>query len=472
MNTNKKLISPQWQEEEALARFQIISPLLDESLDEAKYIQLRRKQAEKYNLSDKTVRRYVNAYRQNGFEGLKPRARHYYQKGNLPDNYEELVHEAIQLRREVPSRSVEKIILILEMEGKAAPGVLKRPTLQRHMYQAGFGAVHMDIYRDARKSSSRRFCKPHRMMLVQGDIKYGPKLPIGRNGAMVQTYLSSAIDDHSRMILASEFYDNQEEAIVEDTFHKAVLKYGRFDKCYFDNGTQYVAKQLKLSLAKLSIRIAHAPIESGKSKGKIEKFHQVVDDFIAEAKAKKIRTLEELNHYWKIYLDEYYHNRAHEGIREYYKSLGVTVPDEGISPLQEFNRDTRPLVFLDAAVVGEAFLYHESRKVDKGACISFQGRRYETRTQLIGKTVEIAYDPASPEIITVSSQGMEPFQAEPLQIGAYCKSGQELPDGMKEKEPETSRFLDALEKKHMETAKRCADAISFGEYKKEVDENV
>ena len=57
MNTNKKLISPQWQEEEALARFQIISPLLDESLDEAKYIQLRRKQAEKYNLSDKTVRR-------------------------------------------------------------------------------------------------------------------------------------------------------------------------------------------------------------------------------------------------------------------------------------------------------------------------------------------------------------------------------------------------------------------------------
>lgn len=48
MNTNKKLISPQWQEEEALARFQIISPLLDESLDEAKYIQLRRKQAEKY----------------------------------------------------------------------------------------------------------------------------------------------------------------------------------------------------------------------------------------------------------------------------------------------------------------------------------------------------------------------------------------------------------------------------------------
>ena len=107
-------------------------------------------------------------------------------------------------------------------------------------------------------------------MLVQGDIKYGPLLPIGENGTMVQPYLSSAIDDHSRMILASAFYDNQEETIVEDTFHKAILNYGRFDKCYFDHGSQYVARQLKLSLAKLSIRIAHAPVESGKSKGYVK----------------------------------------------------------------------------------------------------------------------------------------------------------------------------------------------------------
>ena len=32
---------------------------------------------------------------------------------------------------------------------------------------------------DARSSSLKRFCKPHRMMLLQGDIKYGCKLPMG-----------------------------------------------------------------------------------------------------------------------------------------------------------------------------------------------------------------------------------------------------------------------------------------------------
>lgn len=208
------------------------------------------------------------------------------------------------------------------------------------------------------------------------------------------------------------------------------------------------------------------------NKGKIEKFHQVVDGYLAEAKAKKIRTLEELNRYWQIYLDEYYHNRAHEGIREYYKSLGVSVPEEGISPLQEFNRDVRPLVFLDASVVGEAFLYHESRKVDKGACISFQGRRYETKTQLIGHTVEISYDPTDSEIITINSPGLEPFQVKPLQIGSYCDSRQPVPPEMQEKAPETSRFLDALEEKHAQTQKRCANAISFGGYKKGVTEHV
>ena len=71
------------------------------------------------------------------------------------------------------------------------------------------------------------------------------------------------------MILFSRFYDNQEETVIADTMRNAILRYGRFDACYFDRGKQYVAKQLKLSLAKLSIRIRHAPVDSGKSKGKI-----------------------------------------------------------------------------------------------------------------------------------------------------------------------------------------------------------
>lgn len=176
----------------------------------------------------------------------------------------------------------------------------------------------------------------------------------------------------------------------------------------------------------------HAKPRSGKSKGKIEKFHQVVDDFIRESKLKNIRTMEELNRLWAVYLEEYYHKQKHAGIAEYYESLGAAVSEEGISPLQEWNRDSRPLTFLDAAVVSEAFLHHEQRKVDRGACISFRGKRYETKPSLIGHTVEISYDPAAPEQITVSYQGMDPFTAMPVRIGSYCDKSLALPASMQE----------------------------------------
>lgn len=472
MNAVRNLIIEHWQEDAALDRFRMIAPLADESLDPAKRIRLRHEIAAQNGLSYKTIKRYDDAYRSGGFEGLKPANRSPRNQDSLPENFEELLQEAVQLRREIPSRSVDQIITILELEGRVPPGELKRSTLQRHLYARGFGRTHLEIYREARESSSKRFCKPHRMMLLQGDIKYGPLLPIGENGKKVQTYLSSAIDDHSRMVLASRFYDNQEELVVEDTFRNVILKYGAFDSCYFDRGTQYIAKQLKLSLGKLSIRIRHAPPKSGKSKGKIEKFHQVVDDFMAEAKAAKIRTLEDLNRSWELFLNEYYHRKPHNGIREYYESRSVPVPKEGITPEQEFNRDTRPLKFLDAGVVGEAFLHHEKRKVDKGACISFQGKRYETKASLIGADVEISYDPASPEVITVSHPGIAPFTAHPLLISGYCDQKPALPASMLAAEPESSRFLDALKKGHEEAARRRADAISFGGYRKGVSADV
>ena len=264
MQTN---VNTSWQEEQALNRYQLIAPLLDESLDTAKRIQLRDDIAAKNDVSTRSLYRYESAYRKGGFAGLKPMNREQRRSQKLPENFDELLEQAIQLKREVPKRSVKQIIYILELEGRVAPGVLKRSTMERYLYKAGFGVRQMQLYNDSRQSSSKRFCKPHRMMLLQGDIKYGMKLPIGKNGAMVQTYLSSAIDDHSRYVIQSQFYDNQQESVVEDTFRKVILKAGKFDACYFDNGSQYVAKQLKLSLGKLGISIRYAPIRSGKSKG-------------------------------------------------------------------------------------------------------------------------------------------------------------------------------------------------------------
>ena len=55
MNTNETLIKQQWQDQEALHRFQLISPLLQTGLDDAKRLQLRRTIADKNNISVRTL---------------------------------------------------------------------------------------------------------------------------------------------------------------------------------------------------------------------------------------------------------------------------------------------------------------------------------------------------------------------------------------------------------------------------------
>lgn len=460
-----------WQDEEALRRYQMIAPLLDESIDEGKRLQLREEIAERNGISKRSLYRYEAGFRAGQFEGLRPQNREKRRSQALPENYDEIVGEVIQLKREVPKRSVRQIIKILETEGYAPPGVIKASTLQRYLYNAGLGVKQMKRYTEKRESTSRRFCRAHRMELLQGDIKYGPDIRLA-DGTLIKTYLSSLIDDHSRYIVQSEFYDNQRQEVVEDTFHKAILKYGKCDACYPDNGTQYTSNQLHMSLSRLGIRVLHAKRGACESKGKIEKFHQKVDRFIAEIRVAHVHSLEELNRKWKVFLEQDYQKEAHDGIREYYESYGVKVPSEGISPLQEFQRDTRGLVFLDTTVVSEAFLHHETRKLDNAGCFSFEDTKYEASTSLAGAEVEIAYDPMNTETIKVMYRDMDPIKAHRVKIGVFCDKKTPVPVAMTDKVSETSRFLDALEKKYREDHRLMANALSFGDYGKAGGENV
>ena len=455
-----------WQDKEALKRLEMITPLMDPDMDDAKRCQMREEIAEKNKITTRSLYRYEKYYRENSFDGLRPMNRQMRRSAKLPGNYDEIVAQAIQLKREVPRRSVRQIIKILEIEGWAPPGILKASTLQRYLYKAGLGKKQMRKYAESRETSSRRFCRPHRMELLQGDIKYGPQIR-DKDGKLIKTYLSSLIDDHSRYILQSEFYDNQRAEIVEDTFHKAILKHGAFDTGYLDNGTQYISEQLQKSCGKLGIRLLHAKPRNCEAKGKIEKFHQKVDSFIAEIRIAHVHSVEELNERWKYYLEEEYQKESHEGIREYYEAMDVKVPSGGISPEQEWNRDTRKLTFIDVGTVSEAFMHHEMRQIDKAGCFSFDGRLYEASTALAGAEVEIIYDPLHTAEIEVRYQRMAPIKAKPVRIGAFADKKPVVPVGMTDQIPKSSRLLDALEKKYKENHRLFADAISFAGYGKE-----
>lgn len=454
-----------WRNEEALERYRMIAPLLDPELDSAKRCMLREQIAEREDISVRTVYRYERQYKEEHFEGLMPKPREKRRTQKLPDNWDEIVAEAVQLRKEVPSRSVRQLIVILESEDYAPPGVIKQSTLQRYLQDAGMSKKALKRYTEDRKPSSKKFCRDHRLELYQGDIKYGPVI-VDREGNKIQTYLSSVIDDHSRLILQSEWYDNQREEIVEDTVHKAVLKYGVFDRFYVDNGKQYISKQLQKSCARLEIRVLHAPPFSGKSKGKVERFHQTVDRFIAELTVAPVRSIAEMNEKWKFFLEEDYQKKPHDGIAMYYRSKGADVPKGGITPIQEWNRDTRKLKFLDSGTVSEAFTRVETREIDKTGCFEFKGVTYESSIAYSGLRVEIAYDPLNTQTVEVRHGKLEVIQAHPVHIGPHASKEPVLPAGMTERKAERSRFLDALEKKYKEDHKMQADALSFGDYGK------
>ena len=149
MNANSKLVVQRWQDETALSRFKMIAPLCDGAIDPAKRVQLRREIASANDLSYKTIKRYDNAYQAQGFEGLKPKDRMPRDSKKLPENYDDLLQEAIQLRREVPSRSVDKIITILELENRVAPGRTLR----------------------ARRTGTRALRYAHTVRVLRGDLR-------------------------------------------------------------------------------------------------------------------------------------------------------------------------------------------------------------------------------------------------------------------------------------------------------------
>jgi transposase InsO family protein len=434
----------QKSEEIAVNRHKIIAPILaamDENTDAAKLVLLKKEACEQHGISRRTQERWLSAYGREGFAGLKPADRSRNSAGAIP---EELIAEAIMLRREVPSRSVPQIIEILEMEGRVQEGVLKRTTLQDKLQERGYSSRQMKLYQQG-GLAARRFQRKERGDMWHSDLKYGLFLTV--NGVQKQTYLVSFMDDATRYVVHGEFYDSLDQTVVEDCFRKAILKEGLPRRVYFDNGAQYKTKWMHRACAILGIKLLYAKPYSPESTGKIERFNRTVDSFLEEAALKQCRTLDEINRYFKVWLQECYHTRAHGGLN-------------GISPEIAYKNSKSPPRFVSPDIVASAFMHVEQRKVDKSGCISFSGKKYEVGVLLVGRTVTVAYDPGDIQTLTVEHDG-KAWQVQELKIGQHTGPRPKLPKTMLRAIPHTSRLLDEKEKKHEARQETVRRAIRF-----------
>lgn len=433
-------------EEIAAERVQWLSPLLAEGLDAAKARKIRAQICAQTGLSERTIRRYLAKYREAGFEGLKPKGKTNRKAKEAIPNH--LLEQAIILRREVPTRSIAQIIQILEWEGLAEPGQIKRSTLQEKLAMKGYSSRHMRLYSDA-GVAARRFQHKHRNKLWHSDLKYGPYLPIGPNGEKKQVFLLTFLDDATRFVLHAAFYPMMDQGIVEDGFRHSIQKYGVPESVYFDNGKQYRTKWMKRTCSKLGIRLLFAKPYSPESTGKVEVFNRIISGFLNEVALEKPTSLEQLNERFTVWLSECYQHKPHTALKK------------GMSPEAAFRSDEKALRFVDVDTLAQAFLHCESRKVDKSGCISFMGKKYEVGLSFIGYTVDVVYDPSDISEITIEYEGHVPWQARELVIGERAGQRPKLPEHVGPEPTDISRLLNAADRQHEQRKKQQIPAISF-----------
>lgn len=374
------------REEIALFRYGLIVPFLgtDELEWGVKGEMLRRIAAQDYDIphsskhtiDEETVRKWLAAYRKGGFDSLKPKSRQ--DQGKPRKIPPEAWEKASALRKEAPSRSVRKIIQIMEAHNMVTPGQIKPSTLARHFNEHGLDRKTLG----KNEQVFRRFQAERPNQIWQSDIMYGPYLPDPNDPARKKrTYLVAFIDDFSRLVPDAEFYWDEKFPALENTFKKAMLRRGIPELIYVDNGKVYSARRLDAACAGLGVRKINCRPYQPQGKGKIERFFRTVrENFLAEPEVTQTETLPELNRLFRAWLEVDYHGRTHQ-------ATGEPPLTRWRDNIANFLRTPDPKELL------ELFLWQVTRKVSGIGLISVAGVEFEVDGVLKDRKVEVRYNP-------------------------------------------------------------------------------
>ena len=392
----------------ALLRFQIISAYLAANPPRGKRRHMLEHLAAKtwflesgevFSVKPETIRYWLRMYRLGGFEALKDKPRKDKGVRAIP---EDLIQKACKLKLEVPERSIERIITIMENLQLAPPGLLRRSTLHRALQARGLSARKL-VIPDTRDLD--RWQADYANDLWQADMLQGPWLPDPyRKGKMRRSYLYAFLDDASRLLLYGRFFFKGDLPALELVFKRSLQRYGRPHRVYYDNGMVFKSNHMKIVCAELGI---HHPIHTRPYRpmghGKIEAFNRFcVNHFIAEVKASNIVTLQQLNEAFSAWVGEEYNLRKHTEI--------------GMTPKQRWTNDASRIQYIEEEKLRIAFLWREKRTPDKTGVLRLFHHRYKVSPTLARKRVEVRYDPERLDQIEIYLDGVFKQRAKPLQI--------------------------------------------------------
>ncbi len=334
-----------------------------------------------------TLDEWIRAYRAGGFEALVPKPR-----VAAPRTDVEVLGLAEKLKREQPGRTAAQVRRVMAEAGVAAPSVR---TLQRHFVRVGLDRLGPD---GQAPRAYGRFEASEPNELWTGDALHGPMVG-GR-----KAYLLAFIDDFSRLLPGYRWTGAEDSVRLESALRSGLASRGVPRAILVDRGSAFVAAPLARACAVMGIRLIHASPRAAATKGKIERFFRTVRaQFVVELDARGgAADLAELNRLFSAWVEVVYHRRVHTETKA--------------TPLERF-ASAGPPALPSPQLLHEAFLWSEVRTVSKVCEVRLHGNRFEVDPALIGRKVELIFDPFELADIEVRFEGRTMGKATPIQIG-------------------------------------------------------
>lgn len=398
------------RDEIALFRFGIIAEFFNrEFCPGEKSALLREKTSQTYaipyspriSIAPATLKDWATRYRRGGFEALKPRDRSDQgQSRALPPELAELI---ITLKEENPSRSAPTIARELELAGHIPPHQRIAPsTIHRLLVNQGL------VHQESPTKDRRHFEYAYPGELYQSDCLHGPKILVPETGKRRKTYLYAFLDDATRVVPHAQFYPDEGLLSFEHAFKQALLKKGLPLKLYVDNGAAYRSHHLQVVCASLGIILIHSKAYVPQGKGKVERFLRSLRmQFLNQIDMEKIKGLEDLNSRLWAWVEGEYHRTIHSSLNE--------------TPLDKWMRLSEHVRYLSPQIdLEEIFLHRMKRKIYNDRTFSLEGILYEAPAHLVGKQVEIRFNPQDKSRVKVYFEGKLEQLATPTKAYENC----------------------------------------------------
>ena len=308
-----------------------------------------------------TVDRWLKLWREGGFDALLPPT-----KMVTPRTPQEVLDLAAALKRENPSRSTAQVVRIVQQHLGWGPSYR---TVHRH-----FERLELLTRPDGTAPEAfGRFEADRPNELWIGDALHGPKI------AGHKAYLFAFVDDHSRAVVGHRWGGAEDSVRLAAALRPAMAARGVPEGVYVDNGSAFVDSALLRACARLGIKLIHSTPGRPQGRGKIERFFRTVrEQFLVEVDTEKVTDLAMLNRLFTAWVEQVYHRRVHS--------------ETGQQPLERWLAGA-PFPTPTPDALREAFRWSELRKVAKTATVSLQSNTYNVDASLVGRQVELVFDP-------------------------------------------------------------------------------